>query len=695
MHVSKKKNQSVARRLALLSLTGLTLVLLLVAIAIGVMEWRSVHGLMVQSVGERLQGIVGVANASDRTNREMALRNFTKFRNEFDPAPGYNAETASVLSFGVPVNDDFGAVDKFNKDTGGVATVFARKGDDFVRVTTSLKKQDGSRAMGTLLDRNHPAYKLIIAGQTYTGPAVLFGKPYMTHYEPIKDPAGQVIGIFFIGQDIGLQQASLEKQINETRFFQTGGAYLIEVKGAPAEARFVVHASAAGKTLKEQNPNAAAFVESLIAQHDGYIPSALPLLGGAKDPRWAMAHKLDNSSQWLVAEVSESEAMAQFWVNMSIIGALLAGTAVLLGVGLYALIRQSISAPLDQLTSAVTAVAQGDLTNAFQTTRNDELGALVSETEAMRARYLQALQQVRQAAANIGTASAEIASGNQDLSQRTEQTASNLQSTASSLAQLTSTVQQSADSAHHANQLAASAAEVAARGGVVVGEVVSTMNDINQSSRKIADIIQVIDGIAFQTNILALNAAVEAARAGEQGRGFAVVASEVRSLAGRSAAAAHEIKALIKASVDKVESGSKLVQNAGITMSEIVSSVKRVSDMIGAISAAAAAQSQGIGTVNSAVGELDQMTQQNAALVEQSAAAAESLRDQAQRLEQAVAVFRLTPMATTAPASLPRLSKPVAQPRLSVRPPAPALAMRPAAPRLAQSKPKALGHTRG
>jgi methyl-accepting chemotaxis protein-2 (aspartate sensor receptor) len=396
-----------------------------------------------------------------------------------------------------------------------------------------------------------------------------------------------------------------------------------------------------------------------------------------------LVHKIENSKQWLVAEVSESEAMAQFWINMTIIGALLIGTVVLLGVGLYVLVLRSVSEPLSQLTAAVTAVAQGDLTHAFQTTRHDEIGALVSETEDMRARYLQAMQQVRQAAESIGTASAEIASGNQDLSQRTEQTASNLQTTASSMAQLTGTVQQSADSARQANQLAATAAEVAARGGVVVGQVVSTMNDINQSSRKIADIIAVIDSIAFQTNILALNAAVEAARAGEQGRGFAVVASEVRSLAGRSADAAREIKALINASVEKVESGSKLVQNAGVTMSEIVSSVRRVSDIIGEISSAASEQSSGIGNVNHAIAELDQMTQQNAALVEQSAAAAESLRDQAQRLEQAVSVFRLTP---TAGASEP--------PRLAARARAPALTARQPAPRIAQQKFKALGHTR-
>ena len=345
--------------------------------------------------------------------------------------------------------------------------------------------------------------------------------------------------------------------------------------------------------------------------------------------------------------------MARYWTNMELIWALLAVTTVLLALGLYLLVRRIVSQPLGELTGAVTTVANGDLTQAFRNNRQDEIGALVNEVEGMRQRYLQALSQVRASVDSIGSASAEIASGNQDLSARTEQTASNLQRTAASLEHLTGTVKQSADAAHQANQLAASAAEVAARGGAVVGEVVSTMNDINQSSRKIADIISVIDGIAFQTNILALNAAVEAARAGEQGRGFAVVASEVRSLAHRSAEAAREIKTLIGASVEKVESGSRLVQNAGNTMDEIVGSVKRVSDIIGEISAAAAEQSDGIGQVNSAVNQLDQMTQQNAALVEQSAAAAESLRDQAQRLAQVVAVFKLAgvgPSALPAPA---------------------------------------------
>jgi methyl-accepting chemotaxis protein len=300
-----------------------------------------------------------------------------------------------------------------------------------------------------------------------------------------------------------------------------------------------------------------------------------------------------------------------------------------------------VMAALRQAAELADAVSKGDLAACAATDRADEIGDLQRALGRMVAQLRDSMQTVQQTAQHIANAGAEIATGNQDLSQRTEQTAGNLQQAAASLEQLTSAVRQSAESAGQASALAQTAAAVAHRGGSAVGQVVATMDEINQASRRIGDIVGTIDGIAFQTNILALNAAVEAARAGEQGRGFAVVASEVRSLAQRSAAAAREIKGLIGSSVDKVDAGARQVREAGATMTEIVASVQRVADIIGQITAASAEQSHGIGEVSGAVGQLDHMTQQNAALVEQSAAAAEQLSDQARALTGIVAQFRV------------------------------------------------------
>ena len=302
---------------------------------------------------------------------------------------------------------------------------------------------------------------------------------------------------------------------------------------------------------------------------------------------------------------------------------------------------RSITRSLAQARDLAERIAGGDLSRDTQALNHDEVGQLVTAMGRMQQSLRGLVRQVQDAAGNISTASSEIATGNHDLSQRTEQTAANLEEAASSMEMLTSTVQQSAQASRQASDFASSAAEVAARGGAVVSQVVSTMDQITTSSRKIADITGVIDSIAFQTNILALNAAVEAARAGEQGRGFAVVASEVRSLAQRSAGAAKEIKELIGSSVERVEDGSRLVSQAGQTMTEIVGSVRRVSGIIHEITASAAEQSDNIGHISQSVTQLDQKTQQNAALVEQSTAASESLREQALQLTRAVSQFKL------------------------------------------------------
>ena len=367
----------------------------------------------------------------------------------------------------------------------------------------------------------------------------------------------------------------------------------------------------------------------------------------------AIAVGIDPPSQKAVIEINKLVALQQADTNDMFAGTVVAAEnlrnllflvgalALAIGIACAWLITRSITQPLQSAVSIAQTVAAGDLSSRIVVSGKDETSELLQALKNMNGNLLKIVGEVRLGTESIATASGQIAAGNLDLSSRTEQQASSLGETASSMEQLTSTVKQNADNARQANQLAASASEVAARGGYVVSQVVDTMGSINDSSKKIVDIIGVIDGIAFQTNILALNAAVEAARAGEQGRGFAVVATEVRNLAQRSAAAAKEIKELIADSVEKVGTGSTLVEQAGATMDEVVASVKRMTDIMGEITAASHEQSDGIELVNQAIAQMDQVTQQNAALVEQAAAAADSMQDQAAGLARVVSVFKL------------------------------------------------------
>ena len=379
---------------------------------------------------------------------------------------------------------------------------------------------------------------------------------------------------------------------------------------------------------------------------------------------------VDMQLQVAQAEFNASQRLFALVRNISIgvivFGVLLAGLMALF------LIR-AIARPLHDAAQVARSVAAGDLTQRIEVDSTNETGQLLQALRDMTDSLLRTVGAVRHSTETITVAAGEIASGNADLSSRTEAQAGSLEETASSMEELTSTVRQNADNARQANQLVVSASEIATRGGNVVGQVVSTMGDIQDSSRKIADIIGVIDGIAFQTNILALNAAVEAARAGAQGRGFAVVAAEVRTLAQRSAAAAKEIKGLIDDSVGKVASGSKLVDEAGATMDEIVSSVRRVADIMSEITAASQEQSDGIEQVNQAIGQMDQMTQQNAALVEQAAAAAQSMQDQARELSRAVGIFRLDQESVVVETtSTPPVLQDERLPRLAAQPAIPA-----------------------
>jgi methyl-accepting chemotaxis protein len=483
-----------------------------------------------------------------------------------------------------------------------------------------------------------------------------------------------------------VEQIRFNMEVNRSQILQTLQHNPVMAWSSFHDHKTAVHFKIISATSAEINEVWAQYISSIVSPEekqlaeDWYAKSGkLGVDGVTASADAIQAEKWDDAEQTLIRTINptyrtgdvalqaltgflEKRAAANDAVvatdiaqtrNM-MLAALVAGALLAVAVGV--LLIQGITGPLNQAIAIARRVAEGDLSGDIDVSSTNEIGQLLIALKDMNSSLAQIVHNVRGATDLIGTASSQIASGNLDLSSRTEQQASSLEETASSMEELTGTVKQNGDNARQANQLALSASEVAVKGGVVVSEVVTTMGSINDSARKIVDIIGVIDGIAFQTNILALNAAVEAARAGEQGRGFAVVAAEVRNLAQRSASAAKEIKMLIDDSVQKVDTGARLVDQAGSTMEEIVASVKRVTDIMGEIASASQEQSAGIEQVNQAINQMDQMTQQNATLVEEAAAAAESLEGQAKGLAQAVSVFKLAGMQSEALASVTRIT---------------------------------------
>ena len=494
-------------------------------------------------------------------------------------------ETTPMLRNGRNIlNLDFTIPDRFSSEHGVGATIFVKRGDDFIRISTSVKKENGERAVGTMLDRSHAGYRDLLAGRPYVGFAQLFGQQYMTQYDPIKDAQGRVIAVLYVG-------------INISKRRQFGiGAKISLASAAVTGAVFALYLWAFG----------------------------------------AAVSALTTSSTATTATIAVQVGQLQTRYGLIALVLVLVSTFVL-----YFLLKKMVTDPLKDATAAAQRLAAGDLTAQVHVGRRDEIGQLLQAMNGVGQGLASVVGNVRKSTDQINLASGEIATGNNDLSARTEAQAAALEETTATMENFTATVKRNADHARNAGSLVASASDHAIKGGAVVDQVVTTMGSIKESSRKIVEIIGVIDGIAFQTNILALNASVEAARAGEQGRGFAVVATEVRNLAQRSAAAAKEIKALIADSVDKVNNGSALVDRAGQTMQDIVSSVSNVTRIMNEIATASAEQSHDIEEVNRAVVDMDDMTQKTAALVEQAAAAAESLHEQAEQLSKNVGIFKL------------------------------------------------------
>jgi len=464
------------------------------------------------------------------------------------------------------LNLDFSIPDDFTAKTGLLATIFVRHGDDFFRITTSVRKLDGQRAIGTPLDRSQPAYEDGMSGRSYIGYATIFGKQYITRYDPIRDASGHVVGILFVGLDVSSHP---------------------EMGFAPAMAWRMT-----------------AVVAGLLSAYFSLMPGV----------------------QWSVANtVFGAVACSVTWFSV------------------YWQIHSHVTVPIALGTQAAQRLASGDLMRQVHVSNGDDLGQLLLAMNSISVGLAGLVGNVRQAATLVTDGTREIADGNMDLASRTENQAAEVNASSSAMQSLTETVSENADKANHLNGLVASVSQIAGAGGAVMGQVVSTMGQIKTHAQKINDIIGLIDGIAFQTNILALNAAVEAARAGEQGRGFAVVASEVRSLAQRSSAAAKEIKTLIDASVQSTTQGSGLVDKARDSMQQITTSVADVAVLIDGIAHASNDQRSGIENVNHSILEIDQMTQQNAALVEQAAAAAMKMREQAALLSSAVNTFKTHP----------------------------------------------------
>ncbi|WEF34004.1 methyl-accepting chemotaxis protein [Pseudoduganella chitinolytica] len=642
----------VGTRITLLTFGLISLVLTCLIVIISIGTGRLLEQRATDSVRQELDGVknmvdlfnTAVTSEANSFAKVLSAQFDNKFSLDSDTIVEVGGKPAPTIKDGERVlNNDFTIPDRFTAQSRATATIFAVTGEDFIRVSTSVKKEDGTRAVGTMLDRTHPGYALLRAGQSYTGLATLFGKQFITRYDPVRDATGKIVGVLYVGVDVSHEVATLKQRIKSIKVGETGYFYVLNATPGPNLGKLIVHPKREGDSILEsKDANGNAFIREMLEKKEGVIryPWANPdepaprekiaVYGYFKEWNWVLA-----GGAYTEEITAEATALRNRYV--------LLGFAALLvfSVLLYFAVRRYITRPLAEVERAASQIAAGDLTVRMDVRGQDEIARLTQAMNGISHHLSAVVGKVRTGAEHIASASSEIATGNQDLCSRTEQQAGDLEQTASSMEELTATVRQNADNARQANQLAQSASDVAARGGAVVAQVVETMGSINASSQKIVDIIGVIDGIAFQTNILALNAAVEAARAGEQGRGFAVVAGEVRTLAQRSAAAAREIKELIGNSVGQVEAGSRLVEQAGTTMEEVVNSVRRVTDIMAEIRSATEEQTAGIEQVNTAITHMDQVTQQNAALVEEAAAAASAMQDEAASLAQMVRQFRL------------------------------------------------------
>lgn len=533
---------------------------------------------------------------------------------------------------GIALNGRTAEVDAFSEQSkGNVATIFARHGDDFVRIATSVRKEDGSRAVGTALDKKHPGYAPLLAGKPYIGKAVLFGRSYMTHYAPVKNARGDVIGIHFVGIDITAPLEHLRKTIKNVKLGSTGYIYVIDASRTPAAGTLLIHPSQEGKNIAEsQDSDGRLFIKEILEKRDGTIvyPWINKAAGETRARDKIVVFNEYPDWHWIIASGSYTDEIFSLADHASnrMLQAAIVLMVVLLGVLIYYLNRIVI-APLQSLAQVSRRVADGDLTVAIAARRRDEVGKVAEAMNDMVAKLAAMIGEVRGAADKLTLGSSNVSAAAQSLSRSSSEQAALVEETSASMEQFTASISANTENAKVTDEMAAQAASQAQEGSAAVTQTAEAM-------KSIAEKIVVIDDIAYQTNLLALNAAIEAARAGEHGKGFAVVAAEVRKLAERSQLAAKKIGSVARDSVS-------LAERSGSLLSTMLPAITKTSDLVQEIASASVEQSAGVRQINEAMTHFNSATQQNASTSEELAATAEEMRSQAAYLQELMGFFHL------------------------------------------------------